>query len=467
MALTSIGDRLTPSVPIEITFDSQTIATGTKITTLIGHMAAVPGTGLANQLHEMVSIGDPDAAQAEADLFAGAGSEIGKMAYAFVAANALAGRSTFPAFRILILANSDVTIAAPAIEALKHIRSDMIVSPYPASNAAAAQLLLNLAILISGPDRDLQGQFGSFVMLGSVDSVSEVQAYNYNSQLLMIASMPDSNDALVTSAGDTVSGSPNLANVTVSAGIYPGAAISGAGIPAGAQVLSVSNGKIVMSANATATAAAVALSVQNSVSQTEDILAAAQAGAIMASVFPYNPLKGVEVGGLIPPAIMSDRVQIDPQGSSEALLVAGVSPMYVLPGNVVGLLKTRTTYKLLPDGVTAVTDYNAWQQLVTLNDFREELYQICENPPFNNNPGGTKASLSVANALLGEFVRLALKFEDEGAFQGVKSLAKQFQVAPSTLRRGRFDFRLPVNVLPDLDVIAINIFSTTMFDFSL
>ena len=398
MALTSIGDRITPSIPIEITFAAQTVATGTKITTLIGHMATVPGSATANSAHLMVAIGDADAAKAEVETLAGVGSEIAKMAYAFVAANALAGRSTFPAFRVLMLDHGDTAFAADAIELLKHLRSDTIVSCYPASDAINTQVLINLAVQISGPDRDLQGQFGTFVTVGSLDSITQVQAYNYNSRNLIIASLPDS-----------------------------------ASTP----------------------------------SQGAQIVASAHAGAMMSSVFPYNPLKGVAIGGLIPPVKMSDRVQIDPFGSSEALLVAGVSPMYVAPGDVVSLLKTRTTYKLQPDGVTAVSDYNAWQQLVTMDDFKEELYQIGQNPPFNNNPGGTKASLSVADAFRAEVVRLCLVFEEEGAFQGVKSLVKLIQVEPSKLRRGRFDVKIPINVLPDLDVIAINIVGTTLYDFTI
>lgn len=467
MALTSIGDRITPSIPIEITFDAQKVATGLKVTTLIGHKAASGGTGLPYSTRNMINIGDPVAAQAEVDAIAGAGSEIGKMAYAFVAANAFAGRSTFPAFRVLLLDNADTDIPDEAIAAIKTLRSDMIVSPYPASDEDSAGVLKDLVTLISGPDRDLQGQFGSFFTVGSLDSVEDVQAYDYNSNKMIIASLPDSNEGAVSPTGNTAVGSPNILAASSVAGVYKGASISGTGIPANTKVVDVSAGKIVMSKNATAVGTGVTLTIQNVVSQGPEIVAAAHAGAQMASVFPYMPLKGVAIGGLVPPQIMADRVEIDPFGSSEALLRAGVSPLYVQPGDVVGFIKTRTTFKLLPDGVTEARDYNAWQQLVTLNDFREELYQVCQNPPFNNNPGGTKASLAVANALLGEFVRLALNFEDQGAFQGVKSLVKQFQVQPSVLRRGRFDFKLPVNVLPDLDVIAINVFSTTMFDFTL
>lgn len=467
MALTDISNRLTPSVPIEITFDAQPLAVGTKYTTLIGHGAANPGTGLNYSLYQMINVGDPVAAQLEADAFAGTGSELGQMAYAFVAANALAGRSNFPAFRLCLLANGDTNINSSAIEALKHVRSDMIVSCYPASSSANTQALINLAILISGPDRDLQGQFGSFVTIGSLDSVAAVEQYNFNSPYLIIASLPDSNTTTSSLHADTDMGSAVLMNPSTVYGFYPGALVTGTGIPAGTSIVSVSSTSVTLSNEATADGTSVALTVTGVQSQPANIVASAHAGGMMASAFPYNPLKGVAIGGLIPPAIMSDRVQVDPQGSSEALLAAGVSPLYIAPGNVVSYIKTRTTYKLLPDGVTAVTNYNAWQQLVTLNDFREELYQITQNPPFNNNPGGTKASVDVANALLAEMARLAFSFEDQGGFQGVKSLVKLFQVAPSTSSRGRFDFKLPVNVLPDLDVIAINIFATTMFDFTL
>ena len=394
MALTTIGDRLTPSIPIELTFDAQKVAVGTKVTTLIGHQGDAP-TLEANSIHEMINLADPVQALAEVDGLAGPGSEIGQMAKAFVEANALAGRSTYPAFRVLMLAKDDEGVASDAFNLLTSLRSDMIVSPYTAEDNGTNRIL-DLAELISAPDRDLQGQFGSFVTMGSIKPVGTV--YPYNSRKLIIANLPDTADEP---------------------------------------------------------------------SQSPAIIAAAHAGAMMSTTFPYAPLKGVAIGGLKPPVNMADRVQISPNGSSEALLRAGVSPLYVQPGNVVAFIKTRTTYKLLPDGVTAVTDYNAWQQLVTLNDFREQLYQVCQNPPFNNNPGGTKASFAVANALLGEFVRLALAFEEQGAFQGVKSLVKEFEVAPSPLRRGRFDFRLPVNVLPDLDVVAINVFATTKFDFTI
>jgi hypothetical protein len=56
-----------------------------------------------------------------------------------------------------------------------------------------------------------------------------------------------------------------------------------------------------------------------------------------------------------------------------------------------------------------------------------------------------------------EVLREAQVFEDVGMFQGVKTLAPLFKIQPSTTSRGRFDFKIPVNVLPGLTVIAGNI----------
>ena len=528
--LNSIADRLTPSVPIEITFAAQPIATGTKVTTIFGHMASSPGTGVPYEVHSTVSVGDPDAAKAEVDALAGAGSQIGKMAYAFVNANAASGSSNFPAFRVVLLPYSELHFGPnqEAILAVKFLRSDMFVSCYPASDSTNKTTLVNLAALISGPDRDLNGQFGSFVTVGSIDPLATAVAYGDNSRYLEIAFLPDSNTALVpvigtvtsgsqivsavsqaalTPTGDVANASTVITNVSSTAGIYPGAAISGTGIPANTTVFSVTATTITMSAAATstnagdalsivnrptagiylgavvtgtgipvgsvvesiaassftisklatATGAAESISVQNVISQPSEIVASAHAGRQMASAFPYNPLQNVQCGGLIPPRKLTDWIEVDPAGSSEVALAAGLSPLIVQAGGTVGYLRTRTTYHLLPDNVTAVTAYFDWQDLCVLNDFREVCYQISQQPPFNANPGGTKLSKQIAALFKDEVLREAQSFEDLGAFQGVKTLAPLFQVAPSTSSRGRLDFKIPVNVLPGLYVIAGNI----------
>lgn len=469
MALTSISDRLTPSVPIELTFGAQPIATGRKISTLFGHRAASGGSANDYDVIEVVNVGDPDQAKSEVDLKAGAGSELGQMAYAFVAANALSGGSNFPAFRIVVLPNSELHFgpASEGILAIKGLRNDMLVSCYPASDTTNRASLIAVAELMSGPDRDLQGQFGSFVTMASLEALSAQVLYAINSRKAIVACLPDSNTALVTQAADLTSGSNILVNLASTVGIYPGAVASGAGIPAGTLVQQVTKSTVMLSASVTASASAESVAFQNQVSQSVPVLAAAHAGRMMASAFPYNPLQGVTIGGLKPPQKVSDRIDINPQGASEQALIAGLSPLYVQAGGHVGFIRTRTTYNLLPDNVTAATAYFDWQDLAVMNDFREDCYSITQNPPFNNNPGGTKASKQIAGLLKDEILRQAQAYEDRGAFQAVKALAPQFQIAPSATSRGRFDFKIPVNVLPGLFVIAGNIQGVTTFDFTL
>jgi hypothetical protein len=473
--LTDIADRLTPSAPIELTFDAQPVATGRKFTTIIGHKAASGATVPDNTVYQVTNVGNAAAAVAEVQALAGAGAPILKLVAAFINANLLAGRANFPAFRVLLLNNSETAFGTSqvALAAIQNLRSDMIVSPYPASNSGNVTLLLNFVASISGPDRDLNGQFGSFATFGSIDILATAEAYAINSRGGIVAYLQDTNTALVTENGVLTSGSNVITSLSTTAGIYPGASISGTGVPANAFAGAVGLSTVTMvdvngaPLNAAANEASEAIGFQNVVSQSAAVVAAGHAGALMSSAFPYFPVQGVLIGGLLPPKKASDIIVVDPNGASEAALAAGLSPLRPLPGGGIGFIRSRTTYNLLPDNVTAATAYFDWQDLVVMNDFRENCYQITQNPPFNNNPGGTKASKLIADKLKDEILREAQSYEDQGAFQAVKALAPQFLVLPSTSSRGRFDFKIPVNVLPGLFVIAGNIQGTTSFDFSL
>lgn len=464
MSLNSIANRLTPSAPTEITFGAQPIATGRKFTTIFGHRAAAGGSGLNYTPYTVVNVGDPTAALAEVDALAGSGSQIGKMAQAFVKANSAANRSSFPAFRVVILANADVGFggADEAIVAVRNLRSDMFVSPYPASDATRRATLLALCSLISGPDRNLQGQFGSFATFGSLEALATAILYAINDRFALVAYFQDTNTALVNTTGDTTAASHTLTALASVAGINLGALVTGTGIPANTFVGAIRATEVDLVnasgvfVNATSTNAAEALAFQNLVSQEDEIVAAAHAGAMMSSAYPYNPLQNVVVGGLLPPKKTSDIIAFDPAGASESALVAGLSPLSVIPGNLVAFIRTRTTFTTLPGNIT-VTDYFDWQQIVVLYDFRENLYQISQNPPFNNNPGGTKASAQIAAKFKDEVLRVAGIFEETGAFQDVKALAKYFFVQISTTSKGRFDYRIPVEAIPGLYVIAGNI----------
>jgi hypothetical protein len=538
--LTDIADRLTPSVPIELTFGAQIIAAGVKVTTLFGHKATSGDTVPDYSVYNVINVGDPVAAKAELDAVAGANSQASLMAQAFVKANSVNGRSNFPAFRVVLLPNSELHFGPnnEAILAVQNLRSDTLVSCYPTEDSTNLATLMALQAQISGPDRDLQGQFGSFVVAASLLPKAAQLTFVNNSRGLISVALPDSNVDLVNVLGSTAVGSQVISNVSqapltknadltagsttltnfggtdgvypgasvtgagISAGtivekiindnsvsislpatatasaesltvvnqptanVYPGALVTGPGIPAATVIQSVGANSITISNVATAAGTSVSFALQNQISQPAEIVACDHAALMMQSQQPYNPLQNI-AGALIPPRKSSDLIQIDPFGDSEALLKAGLSPYIVKADGTVVLLRTRTTYHLLPDGVTAVNAYFDWQDLVTMNDFREVCYQISQNPPFNNNPGGTKASLQVAALFKDEVLREAQVFEDLGMFQAVKTLAPQFIVAPSTTSRGRFDFKIPVNVLPGLYVIAGNIQGVITDNFTL
>lgn len=393
MGLTNIADRLTPSTPIEITFGQQPLATGRKTATLIGHRAASGGTGTTYNAYDVVNVGDPAAAKAEVDGLAGSGSELGKMAEAFVKANSVPGRSAFPPFRVVLLANSDTGYGTSdeALTTIKPLRSDLIVSPYEVTAVTLNRTkLTDLCALISGPDRDANGQFGTTAVMASIVT---------------------SSTALALAADNVYLTVPYLQDTSVT------------------------------------------------VSQAAAIVAAGVAGVMLGSQFPYLPLMDQWVGGLLPPAKKSDYILSGPTELSELALVAGLAPLKVDAAGRVRMIRSRLTRTTI-DGSTPATAYFDWQDLVTLYDFRELVYNRLQQPDLKPK----KASIQTAKLVKDEILRIAFAFEDAEAFQSVKALSPQFIVQPSTSSRGRFDFKIPVNVVPGLQVIAGNIEATTQFD---
>lgn len=393
MSLTNIANRLTPSTPIELTFGQQPVATGTKIATLIGHRAASGGTGTTYHVYQLANVGDPTAAKAEADGIAGSGSEIGKMVEEFVKANSIPGRSNFPPVRIVLLANDDTAYGAAdeALEALKTLRSDLIVSPYDASGTSTLRTkLTDLAALLSGPDRDANGQFGTTIVMGSIVTSATALAIAADNMFLTI---------------------PYFQDTTVSP------------------------------------------------SQPVAIVAAGVAAVMLQSQFPYLPLMDQHVGGLIAPAKRSDYILSGPTELSELALAAGLAPLKVDAAGRVRMIRSRLT-KVTIDGLVPATAYFDWQDMVVLYDFRESVYLRLQQPDLKPK----KASLVTAKLIKDEILRLAKFFEANEAFQSVSQLAPQFVVEPSSSSRGRFDFKIPVNVIPGLQVVAGNIEATTQFD---
>lgn len=392
--LTNIGDRLTPSTPTEITFGEIASGDGRKFATLIGHRAAAGGTGTNYAAYDVIQVGDPDAAKAEVDALAGADSELGKMAEAFVKVNSTQNRSNFRPFRVVILPNAETGYgpANEALDTIKLLRSDLIVSPYEANSVPATLRtdLTDLAALLSGPDRGPNGQFGTTVVMATFESSANAIAINADNQFLTIPWLRD-------------------------------------------------------------TALAKA--------QLVGVVAAAAAGLMLQLVFPYEGLDDEILGGILAPSQKSDYIQKGATELSEAGLQAGLAPLYVDPAGRVRMVRSRlsiVTRNTIPVG----SNYIDWQDYQVLYDFREDAYNMENGSQFKNK----KANVNRARLLRDELVRLMDQYEVAEAFQNVKQLAKLLRLERNANDRSRFDYKLPVNVVPILHVIAGNIQATTLFD---
>lgn len=190
-------------------------------------------------------------------------------------------------------------------------------------------------------------------------------------------------------------------------------------------------------------------------------VAAAYAAVLAGNISPFNPADGFNIGGITPPVNQSDWLTVGAGLDSESALAKGWTPLRVKSnGTDVAIVRSVTSRLTTGDGITAVTAYYDVQDYQVLYYWRKTLFTRLNQPDLVN----VKASVSTAKLILGEVIRLAKAFEDQGMFQNVTGLAKQFQVQRSSSDRHRFDIKTPVNVIPGLHVVAVNVVATTEGD---
>lgn len=189
---------------------------------------------------------------------------------------------------------------------------------------------------------------------------------------------------------------------------------------------------------------------------------AAAAAAVMAgNPSPFNPLDDQTINGEPAPLSQADWPTVGLGLESEVALNQGWTPLKVKPNGEVAFVRT-VTGRLSPDGsgTPLVTAYYDVQDFNVLYFWRKTVYTRLAQPDFKQR----KASLSAAQDILSEIIRLANLFQDQQMFQAVAQLAKQFVVERATSDRSRFNLLTPVNVIPGLHVIATNVVATTQFD---
>jgi phage tail sheath gpL-like len=189
--------------------------------------------------------------------------------------------------------------------------------------------------------------------------------------------------------------------------------------------------------------------------------AAAYAAILAGNTVPFNPVNDVVVGGQPASTVVADWPSVGAGLDSESCLNRGWTPLRTFPNGNVGIVRS-VTGRLSTDGsgTTPVTAYYDVQDFQVLYFWRKTVWTRETQPDFKR----AKASVNAAQHLLGEIVRLARQFEDQGMFQSVSQLAKQFLVQRNASDRSRFDVFTPVNVIPGLQVIANNVQAGTQFD---
>jgi phage tail sheath gpL-like len=190
-------------------------------------------------------------------------------------------------------------------------------------------------------------------------------------------------------------------------------------------------------------------------------LAAAAAASLAANQVPFNPVDNIVITGEPAQAALTDQIQVGAGYESETALNRGWSPLRTQANGNVAWIRSILT-RLTIDGTTPISDdaYVDVQDFQVLVFWRKTLWIRLNQPDLKQ----VKASLNTAQNLMGELLRLARVFEDQGMFQSVAQLAKSFAIERNPSDRSRFDVLTPVNVIPGLHCVAVNVQASTNFD---
>ncbi len=192
----TIGFQKTPGSPIEIEFGAATSLPNDQQELLLFGRAASGATGVETVI-TISNVADEDAAETEAELKFGTGSELAKMVIAAVASNARTGRSNFPPIKCVPLASDATTITAAAQTAAKTVKAEFIVSPFDGdTDTANRNTLRDLAATMSGAARVENNQFGSVGVAANFAQTDASALFNADSQYLSLAWLRDSAPAI-------------------------------------------------------------------------------------------------------------------------------------------------------------------------------------------------------------------------------------------------------------------------------
>lgn len=188
---------------------------------------------------------------------------------------------------------------------------------------------------------------------------------------------------------------------------------------------------------------------------------AAQYGArVFANPVPFNPINKQPL--LMPaPVDESEWIAADLSGRTETALNAGITPLSSDRGGAVRIVRSVTMATTQDEaGGAAIQSYFDVQDIQVLHYFRRALWTRLVQTDFQN----VKNTDAKRRRIRTEAISMAKRFERSEMLQHVDLLAPFFQIEVNESDRTRVDFRIPINVIPGLHVLAGSIEAGTMFD---
>jgi phage tail sheath gpL-like len=154
-----------PSTKVSIAIDPSGLVAADNELFIIGRRAASGGTATNGAVNQIANFGDPTLAQAECDALFGAGAEITEMIIAAIKGNLFSDKSpqVFPPIKAVCQVSTAVSSdLAATLAGLIALPMPHVVVPFPITDATARAALIAHLTAISGDDRGVNGQFGSF-----------------------------------------------------------------------------------------------------------------------------------------------------------------------------------------------------------------------------------------------------------------------------------------------------------------
>lgn len=185
-----------PSTKVSIQIEITGLVPADNELTIIGREAVGGGTATVDEPVQILAFGDEVAAKIEVDALFGDDSEVGEMVVAAIEANKFSDLSpkVFPTIKAISMANASIDLAA-TLAANISLPMPFVAQPFPITNASIMGELRDHLKAISGDDRGVQGQFGSFGFMASLESFAATSAASEaaGDEVIMVAWLRDLN----------------------------------------------------------------------------------------------------------------------------------------------------------------------------------------------------------------------------------------------------------------------------------